>query len=182
MRHLFLDIDNTMVCIVRTLDVPQWAESIKITQRSSVVKRPYLDSFLKTARAHYETVNLWTAGGSEYAKWIAQTIVEPVIGYPNLVLSDTHNTASMIAYGIPKRLKSLSEVWGLTDFPATQCLLVDDLEENCAGQNSILVPAFDGIDRDDVLDRASRVLVQASNLSLQVSPLCRQQIRQCVPP
>lgn len=163
MRHIFLDIDNTMVCVVGRERAPLGA--LPIDSKSSVVLRPHLARFLTTAKMYFDTVNVWTAGGASYAKWISDNVISPVTGAPDLVLSDVHNRASLAAYGRPKRLKSLRELWGMCRYDERDCLLVDDLEENCAGQNSVLVPPFDGVHPDDVLARTALVVRQAASLS-----------------
>lgn len=145
MRHLFLDLDETLISAIELHNgnlaevVPDenLLQSFDMGHEFRIFLRPGFDNFLKTI-SQTMPVSIWSAGSKEYVIDIAEK-VDPLLvdGLTSLFWS-AHCQASQKATGC---LKSFG--WLEKQIPCIltfgQPLLIDDLADNCNTQEHLAI-------------------------------------------
>jgi len=160
LEHVILDLDNTIICSIYTIEELDDEKKTQISgMRKEVMEdyydiyeRPGLQEFLDYLFTNYK-VSVFTAASKDYALYIIDKFIltkpERVLDY---IFWSYHCTISKNKYkGNNKRIAMLIEDFDLGDsYKIESTVLIDDLSDWAKDQKEqvITIPAFD-IEKDD---------------------------------
>ncbi len=174
MRHLFCDLDETLINAVELKPDGTLAETVHDADKLQswdmgtefrIFLRPGLGEFLTGLRGR--PVSVWSAGSKEYVLDICRNIVQPGLGHSLTSLFwSAHCSQSQKETGC---LKSFG--WLLERIPCLanygKPLLLDDLVENCTFQEqlSLQISPFKAAAEGAAADRELQRVLARINVS-----------------
>ncbi len=168
MKHVILDLDNTIISAEALTEFPFEQDGIRDKSLNFAIhdmdgyyivfERPLLQEFLDHLFKNY-AVSVWTAATKDYALFIIDQII---LTKPNRSLKHImfkyHCDISNQLYSTAKKLNLIWEFFKLPDYTQHNTIIIDDLRDVKKAQphNAIQIYPFeileDGSEGDNVLE------------------------------